>query len=110
MAEETYQKNKAQTFSAILQAGHKQAALEVPFDPAKVWKLPTQKLWLGRRGHRVHVVCGTQAFDSAIVGRSRQHWLLVDDAIRDSAGWQIGETLQLIITPANESTDADPAA
>ena len=89
-----------QTFVAVLHAGHKQAAAPVPFDPARQWQLPAVALWPGRRGHRVHVSAAGQAFDSAIVARASRHWLLVDDAVRDTAGWSIGDAIAFTVAPA----------
>lgn len=89
-----------QVFSAVLQSGHKQDAVEVPFDPAHAWGIAPVVLWRGRRGHRVHVDCSEVSFDSAVVSRSRRHWLLVEDEVRERAGWQVGDTLALALRPA----------
>lgn len=37
-------------FSALVLAGHKQAAAEVPFDPSEKWNLPMKPIQRGRRG------------------------------------------------------------
>lgn len=86
-------------FRAVLQSGHKQGALEVPFDPAERWGTPAIALWPGRRGHRVHVECGTIAFDGAIVARSGRHWLLVDDETARRAGWEHGQAVDVRVSP-----------
>ena len=86
-------------FSAVLQSGHKQDALEVPFDPAARWNQPLVALWPGRRGYRVHVESGGIAFDSAIVARSRRHWLLVEDGIALRAGWTHGQAVDVRVSP-----------
>lgn len=91
--------NAKRSFDGTLVTGHKQAAVEVPFDPAIAWSQPAATLWPGRRGHRVHVHAGDVEFDSAIVSRSRRHWLLVDDEVRFAAGWHPGDRLQLIVNP-----------
>lgn len=87
------------SFNATLQAGHKQCAVEVPFDPAEAWSLTAQPLWPGRRGYRVRASCDGVDFDGAIVSRSRRFWLLVDDDIRSAAGWREGSQLQVTIAP-----------
>jgi len=86
-------------FRAVLQSGHKQDALEVPFDPAERWNTPATSLWPGRRGHRVHVECGSVSFDSAIVARSRRHWLLVEEDVARGAGWEHGQALDVRVSP-----------
>lgn len=44
---------KKKKFKAELQGGHKDDAIEVPFDPAETWGVASVSLWRGRRGHRV---------------------------------------------------------
>lgn len=92
------------SFDAILQSGHKQCAVEVPFDPATAWSRPAAALWPGRRGHRVHAVCNGVAFDSAIVARSRSFWLLIEDDMRTKAGWKKGDLLNVEVAPGADTT------
>jgi hypothetical protein len=44
---------KQRKFKAELRGGHKEDAIEVPFDPAKTWGMTAVPLWRGRTGHRV---------------------------------------------------------
>lgn len=86
-------------FSALLRAGHKQDALEFPRDPHTCWQRKPKTLTPGRRGHRVRVRSGQTAFESAIVARSGRYWLLIEPAIRDQAGWQVGDTVHVHVWP-----------
>lgn len=88
------------SFDATLQSGHKQCAVEVPFDPADAWSLAARPSWPGRRGYRVRASCDDVDFDGAIVSRSRRFWLLIDDDIRRAAGWREGSQLHVTITPS----------
>jgi len=88
------------SFDATLQAGHKQHALGVPFDPTEAWQIAARPLWPGRRGHRVHASCGGVEFESAVVARSRRFWLLIDDEVRIAAGWKAGDHLHVDLVPA----------
>ena len=87
------------SFEAVLRSGHKQCALEVPFDPAQAWRQDARPLWPGRHGHRVHASCDGVDFDSAVVARSRRFWLLVDEEVRCLAGWQEGSRLRVTLAP-----------
>jgi hypothetical protein len=42
---------KKKKFKAELLSGHKEDAVEVPFDPATEWGIRAKPLWRGRRGH-----------------------------------------------------------
>ena len=58
-------------FDGVLIAGHKGEAVEVPFDPAREWDLPKQKLWNGRNGHFVKATINGIHFESAVVPRMK---------------------------------------
>ena len=62
---------------ATLMRGHKEDAVEVPFDPGKRWSLAQLKLRPGRRGFPVKATLNGVEFESAIVSRSKRFWLLV---------------------------------
>ena len=57
--------------------GHKDSAIEVPFDPAVRWSLPANRLEAGRWGHRVTGRLNGIAFESAIVPRSGSFFLVL---------------------------------
>src|SRR5713226_1871335 len=63
---------KMRKFTAEVQAGHKENAVEVPFDPTKAWGLPPEPLWRGRRGHVVQGNLNGRPFESFIVPRSKK--------------------------------------
>jgi Protein of unknown function (DUF419)./Domain of unknown function (DUF1905). len=86
-------------FTAVLIEGHKGAAFEVPFDPAKRWDMAPVSLQAGRRGHRVAGKVNGVAFESTIVPRSRKFWLQVDEALRELAKLEINSSAKIAIRP-----------
>lgn len=88
------------SFTAELLSGHKQEALEVPFDPAAEWNIQPQPLWRGRRGFRVKARVKGIAFDSSIVPRQRKFFLLIDSEVVKSAGLVAGAKVRATIQPA----------
>lgn len=94
------------TFQAVLSSGHKGNAAEVPFDPGERWSLSARPLWPGRRGFRVHATVEGQAFDTAIVARSRRFWLLVPTEVSDLAGLAVGDSGSFSVAPAGPSGSA----
>jgi predicted DNA-binding protein (MmcQ/YjbR family) len=100
-------------FTATLLEGHKGAAFEVPFDPAKRWKIPPERLRAGRNGHRVEGVVNGVGFQSAVVPRLRRFWLEINDDLREEAQLEIGCSAQVAIhppKPAVKSTGNPDAA
>lgn len=89
-------------FRARVVAGHKQHAVEVPFDPAGRWGIAARPLWPGRRGFPVQGSVQGQALDSAIVARSRRYWLLLPDDLRTILGIGEGEVVSVTIAPAGD--------
>ena len=69
---------KKKKFKAAVLSGHKEDAIEVPFDPAKEWKVQPQPLWRGRRGHAVNAIVNGFSFESVIVPRQKKFYLLID--------------------------------
>jgi Domain of unknown function (DUF1905) len=88
------------SFTAELLSGHKQDALEVPFDPAEEWKIQAQPLWRGRRGFPVKARVKGVAFDSNIVPRQRRFFLLIDPVVVESTGLNVGSRIRVIVEPA----------
>ncbi|RYE02116.1 MAG: DUF1905 domain-containing protein [Sphingobacteriales bacterium] len=84
-----------QTFEATLLSGHKEDAVEVPFDPAERLGLANESLGPGRRGYRVKATLNGQTFDSAVVSRSKQFWLLVPASVVTAAGVAINDSVQI---------------
>jgi hypothetical protein len=90
---------KPSTFSGTLLEGHKGVALEVPFDPSERWGVAAVRLWTGRRGYPVHGRINGMPFESAVVPRSRRHYVLVSDEVREALGLGVGETVDVALTP-----------
>ena len=78
------------SFQAELLSGHKENAAQVPFDPSAAWSMHTQPLWPGRQGFPVLATLNDEAFESAIVARSKKFWLLVPTAVSELANIQVG--------------------
>lgn len=88
-------------FKAEILAGHKDNALEVPFDPAAVWGLPPRPIWHGRRGHAVRGTLNGFAFtESFIVPRQKKFYLLLDREFAQAAGVAAGDRVTVTIEPA----------
>lgn len=98
-------KIKKAKFRAELLPGHKGAAVEVPFDPAKLWATATRPLWRGRRGHTVRGELNGVSFGSCIVPRSRTFWMLVDEEVQKKAGVSVGDTVRITVEPLVDSDD-----
>jgi hypothetical protein len=88
------------SFTAELLSGHKQDALEVPFDPAKEWQMQPQPLWRGRRGFPVKARIKGCAFESSIVPRQKRFFLLIDPVVAESRRLVIGNRIRVTVEPA----------
>lgn len=99
-------KTKSVPFKGRLLEGHKEDAVEVPFDPAERWSIPARALWPGRRGHSVQGTLNGKTFESYVVGRSRRFYVLVTDRLRKSANLSVGDAVEIVLEPRDESTRA----
>jgi hypothetical protein len=88
------------TFTSVLLTGHKEDAFEVPFDPSERWGVAAVPLRPGRRGYPVHGSVNGVKFESAIVGRSRKFYLLVDEVLRGRASLSAGASAKVTIRVA----------
>lgn len=88
------------SFTAELLSGHKQDALEVPFDPAEEWKIPPRSLWRGRRGFQVKARVKGIAFESSIVPRQKRFFLLIDPEVVKSTGIVVGSRIRVMVEPS----------
>lgn len=86
-------------------SGHKEMAVEVPFDPRERWQSTAQSFRKGRRGHLVHCKLNGAPFDSAIVARSRRFFVLVPVRIVMAESLGAGDTVEVEI----ELVDGDIA-
>jgi hypothetical protein len=59
------------SFTGALLSGHKQNAVELPFNPAAEWKMEAQTLWRGRRAFPVRSRIKGHAFDNSIAPRQK---------------------------------------
>jgi len=89
------------SFTGELLSGHKQDALEVPFDPAAEWKIQPQPLWRGRREFKVKASIKGVSFDSSVVPRQKRFFLLIDPEVMESAGLVVGRRIRATIEPAS---------
>ena len=85
---------KKKTFKAEVVSGHKENAVEVPFDPALEWGILPKPLWRGRRGHAVNATVNGFTFVSSIVPRQKKFYLLIDAAADISAGNVVAVALE----------------
>ena len=92
---------KKKKFKAAVLSGHKDDAVEVPFDPTATWGMPPRPIWRGRRGHVVRgTLNGFPFAESFIVPRSKKFYLLLDRNLKQAAGINVGEDVTVTIEPA----------
>jgi hypothetical protein len=84
-------------FKAQLLSGHKDHAVEVPFDPSVVWKVEPQPLWRGRRSFPVRGKIAGASFESAIVPRQKKFYLLID--VQRATGLTEGSQAGITVEP-----------
>jgi hypothetical protein len=101
---------KKAKFKAEVQAGHKEAAVEVPFDPEQAWGTPPRRLWRGRNGHLARGTLNGSRFDSVIVPRAKRFYLLVAEELREAAGISVGDSVEVVLEPREAATDPRPPA
>jgi hypothetical protein len=88
------------SFKATLLSGHKEDALEVPFNPSDEWAISAIQFAPGRRGFAVLARLNEVSFASHVVARSGRFWLLVDLQAARSAGVSAGDSVTVLIEPA----------
>ena len=93
---------KKKKFKAEVLSGHKEDAVEVPFDPAREWGIPPKLLWRGRRGHFVNATVNGFSFESSIVPRQKKFYLLVDAEARKAVGVSERAVVQVAVEPRAE--------
>ena len=87
-------------FPAIVRIGHgAQCAVEVPFDPGREWGLGPGPVFPGRNGYLVSASLGGTWFDGFVVPRMKRWWLLVDRAVLDAAGVDVGQDADVRVRP-----------
>ena len=90
---------KKKMFKAEILSGHKEDAVEVPFDPATEWGVPPKPLWRGRRGHPVNATVNGFSFAGSIVPRQKKFYLLIDAEAEKAAGVSAGNVVRVVLEP-----------
>jgi hypothetical protein len=90
---------KTERFTAVVLSGHKGAAVEVLFDPAKRWGVPARRITPGRRGHAVRGTVNHAPFESFVVPRSRRFFLLLSSEVLHTTGAAVGDTVNVVLAP-----------
>ena len=93
---------KQKRFKAEVLSGHKEDAVELPFDPAQEWRIPPKPLWRGRRGHLVNATVSDFSFASSIVPRQKKFYLLIDAEAKKAAGVSDGVEVEVVAEPYAE--------
>jgi hypothetical protein len=89
----------SKTFNGTILAGHKDDAIEVPFDPSQALGVKLTAIKPGRRGFPVRVMINSVGFDSHVVARSKTFWLLLPMAIERQIGVNEGDQVSVTISP-----------
>jgi hypothetical protein len=85
-------------FKGEVLAGHKDNAVEVPFDPTAAWGVPARPICRGRRGHAVRGTLNGCAFaEGFVVPRQKKFYLLLDCALTQAAGVAVGDSVSVAI-------------
>jgi hypothetical protein len=91
---------KKKQFTAEILTGHKDHAVEVPFNPSEAWGLPAQPIWRGRRGHPVSgTLNGFRFEESFIVPRAKKFFMIIDKDLSRAAEVSAGDTVRIRIEP-----------
>jgi len=94
---------KKKQFTAEILTGHKDDAVEVPFNPSEAWGLRAQPIWRGRRGHPVSgTLNGFRFEESFIVPRAKKFFMIIDKDMEREAGVSAGEVVRVRIEPRKE--------
>ena len=93
---------KKKKFKAEVLSGHKEDAVEVPFDPADEWGIAPKQLWRGRRGHAVKASVNGVSFEGSIVPRQKKFYLLIDAESRKATAVSPGLVVQDAVEPCVE--------
>jgi hypothetical protein len=101
--------SRARITGTIL-SGHKDAAVEVPFDPAERFGLEPVALRRGRRGHRVRAIARTVRFESEIVPRSKRFWLVLPGSLLEKLRLEPGDRIEVTVEPLRATPAIRPRA
>lgn len=97
---------KSQRFSGQIIESKKGAAIEVPFNPNKVWGTRARTMFPRRRGHTVLAsIAGGPQFKSFIIEQMRLHWLLIAPAQLHELDAGVGYSVTVELQPVFVSPD-----
>lgn len=101
---------QARSFTSVVRAGHKERAVELPFDPAELGATRPERFAPGRSGVPVGGRLEGIAFRSHVVRRSGRHWLLVPPDVEQASGLQVGSEARVSLdAPGIPSTPSGPS-
>jgi hypothetical protein len=89
----------SKTFRGTVLSGHKDDAVEVPFDPVQTLGVALVAIKPGRRGFPVRAMINSIGFDTYVVARSTKFWLLLPMAIVSKIGSNEGDTVSVTLSP-----------
>ena len=87
------------SFEGTITAGHKEHAVEVPFDPASEWGVALMPIRGGRRGYPVRATVASIPLDTFVVARSHKHWLVLGDEALEAIGVLEGDVIAVKVVP-----------
>ena len=94
---------KVKRFKAEILPGHKDDAVEVPFNPTEVWDVPARPIWRGRKGHPVTGTLNRMPFEeSFIVPRAKKFFLLIDKDMKRASGVSAGHSVSIMVALKKE--------
>jgi hypothetical protein len=96
--------------SGLVLEGHKDAAVEAPFDPAERFGIEPTALRRGRRGHRVRASTKSLRFETEIVPRSKRFWLVLPASVLEELRLEPGDTIDLSVGPVDSSEERAPSS
>lgn len=86
-------------FRAVVMSGHKEDAVEVPFDPAAKWGIKTQQIGAVRSGFAARAEINGVAFDTFVVARARKFWLLLPPEVGAKTDVAAGDEIAIVLLP-----------
>ena len=93
-------KAESAKFKGVVEAGHKGCAVEIAFDPARLWKVqPTQIVYQKVKGIPVAGRLNRVPFSSWIISRWGKRFVLISDDHLMSARVKPGDEVRIEVTP-----------
>lgn len=98
-----------QRFHAQILDGHKGAAVIVPFDPAKIWRVEPAAVpapW--KKGYLITGKINRTRFEGWIGNRWGRNFILVDEALLKRTRTNIGDVVRFAVYPRKEQAKPTP--